>query len=61
MDAIHTSTFNVSPTDIERHRDRYQDECSFLELGNRALWEVKVISAFEQHFFSTVFILDRNI
>lgn len=58
MHAIHTSTFNVSPTDIERHRDRDQDDCSLLELGNHAMWEVRVISGSEQHFFSTVFILD---
>jgi len=55
MHAIHTSTFNVSPTDIERHRDRDQDECSLLELGNHALWEVRVISTSERHFH---FILD---
>lgn len=63
MHAIHTSPFNISPTDIKRHRDRDQDECSLLELGHQdnTMWEMRVISASEQHFFSTVFKLDLNI
>lgn len=64
MQHAHTSHLTVSPTDIERCRDRDQDEYSLLELGQKdyAMWEMRVTSALQQHFiFNTVFILDLNM
>lgn len=54
MHAAHTSHLHNFPTDIEKCRDRDQDEYSLLELGHQddAMWEMGVISASQQQFFS---------
>lgn len=59
MQHAHTSHLTVSPTDIERCRDRDQDEYSLLELGHQdsAMWEMRVISASQQYFIFRLVVL----